>query len=240
MRPRPDSASTERPGVGHGRLSAARMCCSALAASARTPAHRAFACTPNGQTSAEAHPRRQSLCVPDRESIQFARRWRASRPGGESTVPAAGGRRFAHPADAAELVQRKPRLSRFLAGSASESARAAVRRLGSRDSRFWRLDAWMDAVRVVVLRSFGRSTCGRTPVQPAAFALTLRAPEDDRNASRRLARQHAQGNLACGDDWRTLRVAASGGHTTWLSRLGGSGGSDASGGRGAGHRPALV
>src|SRR3954471_4918147 len=42
----------------------------------------------------------------------------------------------------------------------------------------------MDAVRVVVRRSSGRSACGRTPVNRAAVALTLRAPEEDSPRSR--------------------------------------------------------
>jgi len=40
-------------------------------------------------------------------------------------------------------------------------------------------DARVDAVRVVVRRSFGRSACRRTRQDSAAFALTLRAPEED-------------------------------------------------------------
>jgi hypothetical protein len=84
-------------------------------------------------------------------------------------VPAAGGRRLIA-ADSAELVQRKPR--------SHDSAVLAARRLdgrgaGRRPALVWPFDV--------------RTNAG----EPAAFALTLRAPEDDRNASRRLAGQLA-------------------------------------------------
>jgi hypothetical protein len=70
-----------------------------------------------------------------------------------------------------------------LTGSGSALARASMTNR-SRGS-----DAWADAVRVVVRRSCGRSACGRTPGDRAAFALTLRVSEDDRTAGGRLASQ---------------------------------------------------
>ena len=56
-------------------------------------------------------------------------------------------------------------------------------RPGSVPARSRGSDASAHAVRVVVRRSLGRSACWRTEGNPAAFALTLRAPEDDPHRS---------------------------------------------------------
>jgi hypothetical protein len=121
--------------------------------------------TPNGQTSAARTPAPPDARVPGHDGLSSLD---GEHPAaGASTVPTARGHTCSSPPKD-KLASGERWRARWSSWPEPWS------RLGSRGS-----DAWADAVRVVVRRSFGRSACGRTPVKPAAFALTLRAPEDD-------------------------------------------------------------